>query len=510
VTNPVSTSPQAASSGLSSARNLTDGLGRVLAIPEAVRCSDCQREPLKPAHYCECCGRDLPLYESHAEQTSGANEKAEGPGAIDGADDWAPRPAVSDLRCRSCGGPSLDGNHCQACREASSIKPPAPAVPARNDAPVSAKVQPVQATVSSSPVTSTAPLWDHSDQPTVANTQPSHANLEATSQAAKNQAVAARAKAIADEVVRSHEAHRERAKSDSIPPDKIRRSPVVPRAAAPVRPPRRDPRLAVVVVGVLVAAISVGAAWLRIHNPSSSVLAEQIAPVVATDPVAEIADAGVPSLPTERAATATRATHDRDAVLPGERSQAPAPATQDRKPPATTSAKASTASQPKPMTPVRPPRRAAVPAVVSKPVRVQDSTSKASASPVLTSAPVAWPPVVRAVATAPPAAAPVPVVGPFFETKDVTESPRIATRAKPKLQGELKDRSINEVIVVRALVSQTGHPSRISLLRRSKTGPQLDDVVLEAVNQWTFAPARKKGEAVACWFNFAVQIGGAE
>jgi TonB family protein len=104
----------------------------------------------------------------------------------------------------------------------------------------------------------------------------------------------------------------------------------------------------------------------------------------------------------------------------------------------------------------------------------------------------------------------VPVVGPFFETKDVTESPRIATRAKPKLQGELKGRSINEVIVVRALVSQTGHPSRISLLRRSKTGPQLDDVVLEAVNQWTFAPARKKGEAVACWFNFAVQIGGAE
>ena len=56
---------------------------------------------------------------------------------------------------------------------------------------------------------------------------------------------------------------------------------------------------------------------------------------------------------------------------------------------------------------------------------------------------------------------------------------------------------------MRALVSQSGHPSRISLLRRSKAGPELDTIVVEAVNQWTFAPARKKGEAVSCWFNFA-------
>jgi len=66
---------------------------------------------------------------------------------------------------------------------------------------------------------------------------------------------------------------------------------------------------------------------------------------------------------------------------------------------------------------------------------------------------------------------------------------------------------VKEVVVVRALVSQSGHPTRISLLRRSKTGPQLDDVVLAAVNQWTFSPAKKKGEAVSCWFNFAVPIG---
>jgi outer membrane biosynthesis protein TonB len=50
----------------------------------------------------------------------------------------------------------------------------------------------------------------------------------------------------------------------------------------------------------------------------------------------------------------------------------------------------------------------------------------------------------------------------------------------------------------------------VSLLRRSKSGPELDDVVVAAVNHWTFAPAKKKGEPVSCWFNFAVEVGGTE
>jgi TonB family protein len=101
-------------------------------------------------------------------------------------------------------------------------------------------------------------------------------------------------------------------------------------------------------------------------------------------------------------------------------------------------------------------------------------------------------------------------VGPFFETKDVNDSPRVATRVEPRLPAELRAREIKEIVIVRALVSQSGRPSRVSLLRRSKAGPQLDKVVVEAVNQWTFAPARKKGEPVSCWFNFGVPVGRAE
>jgi len=98
-------------------------------------------------------------------------------------------------------------------------------------------------------------------------------------------------------------------------------------------------------------------------------------------------------------------------------------------------------------------------------------------------------------------------LGPFFETTDVNESPRIVTRVEPQLPDELRTRPLNEIVIVRVLVSQGGHPSRISLLRRSKTGVRLDNAVIAALNQWTFSPARKRGEPVSCWFNFGVPVG---
>ena len=105
---------------------------------------------------------------------------------------------------------------------------------------------------------------------------------------------------------------------------------------------------------------------------------------------------------------------------------------------------------------------------------------------------------------------PPPPVGRFFESADVNELPRVATRVEPQLPDELRVRPLNEIVIVRALVSQGGHPSRIILLRRSKKGPRLDDAVIAAVNQWTFSPAKKRGEAVSCWFNFGVPVGRAD
>jgi TonB family protein len=108
------------------------------------------------------------------------------------------------------------------------------------------------------------------------------------------------------------------------------------------------------------------------------------------------------------------------------------------------------------------------------------------------------------VAEPPRIAAPTPPAGRLFEPGDVDELPRVATRVEPQVPGDAVKR---DVVVVRVLVSQTGHPFRVSLLRRSLGGRTVDDAVVAAVSQWTFSPGRKKGEAVSCWMNFGVPIG---
>ena len=120
------------------------------------------------------------------------------------------------------------------------------------------------------------------------------------------------------------------------------------------------------------------------------------------------------------------------------------------------------------------------------------------APPVVEPQPVAEP--LRIIAPTAPA-------GRLFEPADVDESPRVATRVEPQLPGDVVKRFPNDVVVVRVLVSQTGHPFRVSLLRRSLGGRSLDDAVVAAVSQWTFSPGRKRGEAVSCWMHFGVPIG---
>jgi len=132
-------------------------------------------------------------------------------------------------------------------------------------------------------------------------------------------------------------------------------------------------------------------------------------------------------------------------------------------------------------------------------------TAAAVTSPAVPApAPEVAPPVAAAPAPAPePPPAPV---GPFFELRDVNETPRVATRVEPQVPDDLRDRQLNEVVIVRVLVTQTGHPLMINLLRKSKAGPTLDHAIVAAVKQWTFVPARKRGEAVSCWFHVGVPV----
>ncbi len=82
----------------------------------------------------------------------------------------------------------------------------------------------------------------------------------------------------------------------------------------------------------------------------------------------------------------------------------------------------------------------------------------------------------------------------------------MATRVEPQVPDELHDRQLNEVVIVRVLVTQAGQPLMVTLLRKSKAGASLDNAIVTAVKQWTFVPAKKRGEAVSCWFHVGVPV----
>jgi TonB family protein len=107
----------------------------------------------------------------------------------------------------------------------------------------------------------------------------------------------------------------------------------------------------------------------------------------------------------------------------------------------------------------------------------------------------------------PPAREPVAPAGPFFEMRDVHVPPQIVARVEPVVPASVAG-PVNEIVVVRVLVSQAGQPSMARLLRASKTGPAIDNAVIQAVHQWTFVPAQRRGTPVSCWYHVGVSIGG--
>jgi protein TonB len=116
----------------------------------------------------------------------------------------------------------------------------------------------------------------------------------------------------------------------------------------------------------------------------------------------------------------------------------------------------------------------------------------------------ASPPEPIAVPAAPPEDAP-PAEAPFFELKQVSEPPQVSSRVEPLVPDEVKG-PLDDLVLVRVLVSQAGRPALVSVLRGSKAGTALDDAVVAAVKRWRFSPARKGGQAVSCWYYFGVPV----
>ena len=169
------------------------------------------------------------------------------------------------------------------------------------------------------------------------------------------------------------------------------------------------------------------------------------------------------------------------------------------------------AAAPAAATPARPPAGAAPvrtpKAERPKPAAAPPSPAIAAPSlavdvPVAAALPAPEPVAIEAPAPPPPASP----IGPFFESQDVDRAPQVASRVDPRIPESLHEQARSEIVIVRVLVSQTGQPAMVNLLRRSKAGTALDAAVIEAVKRWTFTPATKRGQAVSCFLNVGVPV----
>jgi hypothetical protein len=151
-----------------------------------------------------------------------------------------------------------------------------------------------------------------------------------------------------------------------------------------------------------------------------------------------------------------------------------------------------TAAQRAPARPVSPPLQQAAPVVArnASPERPASAPAKAPAAESARSS--------------------APLTGRLFESSDVDAPPRIASRVAPRLPANLPSGADKKIVVARVLVSRSGHPHRVSLLRGSMLGRASDEAVVAAVSQWTFSPATKRGEPVNCWYNFGIPLSGAD
>ena len=108
--------------------------------------------------------------------------------------------------------------------------------------------------------------------------------------------------------------------------------------------------------------------------------------------------------------------------------------------------------------------------------------------------------------TQPPdrAIAPSVPIGRIYDPTDVDERPRVLKQVDPVYPVEAARLKLQDVVVVKALIGPGGHVEDVQILKHGSKDPAFDAAAVKAVRQYTFAPARKKGQPVSCWFNIGV------
>ncbi len=510
-----------------------------------MRCNDCQTDPLAHDQYCECCGEFMPdgvHLEAAADveadatpapapaaslQDSAARPAAPAASLYDSAaHPAAPAASLYDsashsiarlsARCEACGSPTESIGLCAPCQRAfGSIlehETPASTVAQVPEAAPAATAQPERpaAAVEATPALNVTGadgqplrLWA-AIEPAAAPVDKQGVGPEHQVEDVATGAAQESAGLLLPPPLPVPDSAAAAPAGDAVRPARRPGGPVVPprKSASRSNSGTRTAAFAAAAV-VIVAAIGVPVGH-RLF--SSNVVGEEPAAVAAVAP-APVAPAPPPQPVTPAAvpvsAAVTEPAVPPPAVVPAV-ATAPAPvAAPVEQAPVVTATKAVKKPAPAP-TPK--------PVALKNAKNAKQSKVAASRQPAVTHAapePVAAPAPAPVAPPPPPPPAPEPVEapsGPFFEAGQVTEQPRVSSQVPLNVPEAFKGRTMNDVVILRVLVSQSGRASNVSMLRKSKGGAALDEAVIASVKQWHFQPARKKGETVSCWFNVGVPL----
>ncbi len=113
--------------------------------------------------------------------------------------------------------------------------------------------------------------------------------------------------------------------------------------------------------------------------------------------------------------------------------------------------------------------------------------------------------MIAAEPTAAPTAPPARVAvrdGALVELDDVDTPPRVAKVVKPSYPPLALQARIGGIVILRVLVSESGAPAEIQVLRPGRAG--LTEAAVRAVKDWTFQPAIKDGVPVRTWISVPI------
>ena len=94
-------------------------------------------------------------------------------------------------------------------------------------------------------------------------------------------------------------------------------------------------------------------------------------------------------------------------------------------------------------------------------------------------------------------------LGQIFEVSQVEARPSVTSRFDPVLPARITS-TTPVVVIVRVLVSPSGRAVESSPVKNPSNDPGVGAAAAAIVRQWSFAPAKKKGQPVSCWVNVGV------